>query len=210
MMKKLVFICLLFLRLTGFSQADSVPYSREYEFKEGIFLNVEQFRRNDPIPKSAIISAYPKTQVDFMKQVTGERYITYKAADGSEQKVETLSLWGYCQNRSLFINFNDELNRVNQIGTLCHFTSIVTMPVSYQDPMNTYGISTSDEMRQFIFDTQTNKVFDFNVKNMELLLKNDPALYTEFMKLKKRKKADAIFVFLRRYNENHPLYLPAK
>ncbi|MCW3072192.1 MAG: hypothetical protein JWO44_2082 [Bacteroidetes bacterium] len=209
-MRKLVFIFLFFIQLTGFSQADSIAYSREYEFREGIFLNVEQFRKNEPVPKSAIISSYPKTQVDFMKQVTDQRYISYKAADGSEQKVETLSLWGYCQNRSLFINFNNELNRVNQIGTLCHFTSIVNTPISYQDPMNTYGINTTDEMRQFVFDTQSNKVLDFNVKNMELLLQNDPGLYTEFMKLKKRKKADAIFIFLRRYNENHPLYLPVK
>jgi hypothetical protein len=209
-MRKIVFVFLFFFELAGFSQSDSVPYSREYEFTEGIFLNVEQFRKNEPIPKSAIVSGYPKSQVDFMKQVTDQRYITYKAPDGSEQKVETLSLWGYCQNRSLFINFNNELNRVNQIGTLCHFTSIVNMPLSYQDPMNTYGINTTDEMRQFVFDTQSNRVVDFNITNMELLLKNDAELYTEFMKLKKRKKADSLFIFLRRYNEKHPLYLPVK
>ena len=69
---------------------------------------------------------------------------------------------------------------------------------------------TFTELRQFVFDTQTNKVFDFTVKNMEILLKNDAELYAEFMKLKKRAKADSIFIYLRKYNEKHPLYLASK
>ena len=80
------------------------------------------------------------------------------------------------------------------------------------DPINDmYAIQpTFQELRQFIFDSQTNKIVDFNVKNMELLLKNDAELYAEFMKLKKRKKADSIFIYLRKYNEKYPLYLAAK
>jgi hypothetical protein len=208
-MKEKIFILLMLIHVIGLSQNDSVPYSREYEFKEGMFLTVEQFRKNDPIPKSDIISSYPKSQVDFMKQVMDQKYISYKAADGSEQKAETGSLWGYCQNRSLYINFNNDFNRINQIGTLSHFTAVVSTPMRYNDPMNNYGINTTDEMRQFIFDTRTNKVVDFNVHHMEILLQNDPSLYEEFMKLKRRKKADSIFIYLRRYNEKHPLYLPA-
>jgi hypothetical protein len=45
---------------------------------------------------------------------------------------------------------------------------------------------------------------------MEILLKNDAVLYEGFMKLKKRAKADSIFIYLRKYNETHPLYLPLK
>jgi hypothetical protein len=187
---------------------DSVAYSREYEFKEGLFLTVEHFKKNDPILKVSIISSYPKSQVDFMKQVTEQKYISYKAADGSEQKIETMTIWGYCQNRSLYINFNNEFYRINQIGTLCHFTAVVSTPMSYNDPMNTYGINSNDEMRQFLFDTRTNEAIDFNSKNMEILLKDDPELHAEFSKLKKRKKVDSIFIFFRRYNEKHPLYLP--
>ena len=45
---------------------------------------------------------------------------------------------------------------------------------------------------------------------MEILLKNDAELFDQFMKLKKRKKADSIFIYLRKYNEKHPLYLVSK
>jgi hypothetical protein len=209
-MKNWTLILFLLLSAGLVAQQDSVAYSREFEFKEGIFLTAHQFKRNDPILKSAIISSYPKSQVDFMKTVMEQKTIKYKLADGTEQELESMSVWGYCQNRSIFINFNNEFNRINQIGTLCHYTAVVSTPMTMHDPMNTYGINTSDEMRQFVFDTRINKVFDFNVKNMETLLMDDPELYEEFMKLKKRKKADSVFIFLRRYNEKHPLYLSAK
>jgi len=48
----------------------------------------------------------------------------------------------------------------------------------------------------------------YDVKNMEILLKNDADLYLNFMKFKKRQKSEAIFIYLRKYNENHPFYLP--
>ncbi|MCE3280507.1 MAG: hypothetical protein K0S44_2698 [Bacteroidetes bacterium] len=206
-MKTVILILFYLLPVSVFCIPDSVAYSRDYEFKEGIFLTAEQFKNNSPVLKSSIISIYPKSQVDFMKQITDQRYITFKAADGAEQKVETMSIWGYAQNRSIFINFNNEFNRINQIGLLSLFTAAVQAPIGYTDPMNTYGINTSDEMRQFIFDVRTNKIVNFDVHNMELILQDDPELYSEFMKLKKRKKADSIFIYLRKYNEKHPLYL---
>lgn len=198
-----------FLLLSVFcsAQQDSVAYSRDYEFKEGFFLTAEQFKANTPVFKNDIISSYPKSQVDFMTQMLEQKFLTYKANDGSEQKVETGSLWGFCQNRSVYINFNNEFHRLNVIGVLCHFIASVNLPMNYSDPMNTYGINTNNELRQFILDTRINKVLDFNVRNMEIILQDDPVLLAEFMKLKKRKKTDSIFIYLRKYNEKHPLYL---
>lgn len=209
-MKYLSGLFFLFISLMSFAQDDSVAYSRDYEFKEGFFLNGRQFRTNSPILKSAVISNYPKSQVDFMTQMMEQQFLTFRSDDGSEQKVETSTLWGYCQNRSVFINYNNEFHRFNLIGTLCHFTASVYSPGSYHDPMNTYGINANDELHQFVYDTRSDKVIDFNINSMELILKDDPDLYAEFMKLKKRKKGDSIFIYLRKFNEKHPFYLPAK
>lgn len=209
-MNKLFTILFSFFSLIVISQPDSIPYSRDYEFKEGVFFTPKQFKQNNPILKLSISSGIPSNQLDFLTQVVEQKIITFKDASGNEQKLETASIWGYCQNRSFYINFNNVFNRFNVIGTFCHFTAIVSTSVGFRDPMG-YGLNNSvDEMRQFVFDTQTNKVYDFNVKNMELLLKNDSDLYIQFMALKKRKKADSIFIYLRKYNEKHPLYLPEK
>lgn len=202
----------VFFSLCTFSQTNTVAYSRDYEFKEGLFLTLEQFKKNTPILKSAIVSVLPKDQIDFLTQITEQKTVIYKDSAGIEQKIETSTVWGFYQNRTVFINFNNDFNRVNVIGTLSLFSALVTQAPLRNEPIgDMYAIEPSfTELRQFVFDTQTNKVFDFNVKNMELLLKNDAELYAQFMKLKKRKKGDSIFIYLRKYNEKHPLYLASK
>ncbi len=141
-----------------------------------------------------------------------QKYIVFRDSIEKEQKIDLSQVFGYCQNRSVYINFNKDFNKLNVIGTLCYFTATVNNINGSRDPMDyNYAINTSaNELHQFVFDTRTNKVLDFNVKNMEELLKDDIELYTVFMKLKKREKNDAIFIYLRKYNENHPFYLPAK
>ena len=81
--------------------------------------------------------------------------------------------------------------------------------VSYQDP--TYygrGINNSyRELKQFILNTESNKVNDFTVASMEDALKTEPELLNDFMKLKKKEKTNSIFIYLRKFNEKRPLYL---
>ena len=211
-MRKL--LCAIFLLPSAavLSQQDSVPYSRDYEFKEGIFLTAKNFRSNRPIPKASIITSIPQNQLDLLSEVMEYETVAYKDSAGKEQKLETETAWGYCQNRTIYINFNKQFNRVNVIGSLCHLTAHVTTTVGYRDPMDyNYGINnTYEELRQFVYDTRTDKVHDFTAKTMEILLQDDKALYEQFMKLKRRAKADSIFIYLRKYNEKHPLYLPAE
>ena len=193
------------------AQFDSVPYSRDFEFREGFFPTVYHLKNNEPVPKSKIISNYPKTQSDFMTQVMDAKYVKYIDRDGVEQKIQSANIWGYCQNRTVYINYNGEFTRMNVIGTLCHFIGKKYTPVGYNDPMNyNYGINTSDDQHQFVFDTESDRIYDFSVSNMEILLARDPQLSAEFALIKRRKKQDFIFVYLRKFNEKHPLYISAK
>ena len=208
-MKKLIFIFLCLTSASGFAQPDPVVYTRDFEFKEGIYLTIDQFKTNRPIPQSAIISPVPKTELNFLTQVLEKKKVTYKDENGAEQEIATASIWGYCRNRSIYLNFNQTFNRINVIGNLCHFTSEVVVLSTYQDPMYyNHGMSNSyNELRQFILSTESNTVKDFNVPSMEEILKNDRELYDQFMKLKKKEKANSIFIYMRKYNERHPLYI---
>jgi len=64
-------------------------------------------------------------------------------------------------------------------------------------------------MNQHLFDFETGEVLDYNTESVEVLLIKDPELYDEYQALKNRKKKQMKFVFIRRYNEKHPLYFPA-
>ncbi|MES2592021.1 MAG: hypothetical protein V4608_09060 [Bacteroidota bacterium] len=192
-----------------FAQVDSTAYSRDYEFKEGVFLSFYQLKANDPISKSSIISSIPKEELTFFKQLMVQSVFKYTDSTGKEREVSVSDSWGYCQNRSVYINYNKTFNKLNVIGTLCHFTAIVAANIGYRDPMN-FGLNTTDELHQFVYDTQTNKIYDFTAKSMEMLIINDMDLYKQFTSLKRRDKENSIFIYLRKYNDKHPLFLSSK
>ena len=116
-MKNSVFIFLLIISKLSTSQNATVAYSRDFEFKEGIYLTIDQFKQNNPIPISDIVSAVPKTEHNFLTQVLDQKTVTFKDETGQEQKLATASIWGYCRNRSVFLNFNQTFNRLLPVDT---------------------------------------------------------------------------------------------
>jgi len=65
----------------------------------------------------------------------------------------------------------------------------------------------SKEMRQYILDFDTGKIYQYNVQSFEVLLMRDIKLFDEFNQLKRRKKKKMLFFYIRKFNERNPLYL---
>lgn len=80
---------------------------------------------------------------------------------------------------------------------------------SYYSP---YGSTQSsrNELKQYVFDFETGKIVDFSVDNVKLLIMKDAALYEEYVQLPKKKQKELMFVYVRKFNEKNPLYLPGK
>lgn len=199
-------IVLLFCNQFLLAQTDSIAYSRDYEFNEGIYLTIEQFKSNTPILRQSIVTSIPRNELDFFYQITEQKEVVYVDDNGKEQHVATSAIWGYCQNRAIYINLNKKFNKLNVIGMLCHFTATIRINAAYHDPMNFNN--TVDELRQFVLDLKSNKIYEFDTANMEQLLQYDTDLHNKFISLKKREKANSIFIYLRKFNEKHPFYLP--
>jgi hypothetical protein len=213
-----LFIC---LSIVGFAQPPTVAYTRDYVFKEGVYLNANDFENNKPILKLSIQSSVDKNRVDYISEVMKQKDFVYIDSTGKEHKVAIENVWGYCQNRIIYIYNNKKFVRMNTIGKLCQFTGSITTTVS--NPMPMYpsmgypgmgypgfggGTSTFEELRQLIFDTRTNEFFEFKPQLLEELIKDDDELYKEFSQFTRRKKSEMMFVYLRKYNDKHPLMLP--
>lgn len=67
---------------------------------------------------------------------------------------------------------------------------------------------TRDELKQYLIDFESGKVLEFDVDNTELLLMKDSKLYEEYVQLSRKKKKELMFVYIRKFNENNPLYIP--
>ena len=64
------------------------------------------------------------------------------------------------------------------------------------------------KMRREELDFSTGKVLDYDVQGVEVLLMKDPELYDEFEALKNKKKKQMKFLYIRKFNERNPLYIP--
>jgi hypothetical protein len=63
-------------------------------------------------------------------------------------------------------------------------------------------------MRQFLLDFETGKIMEYEVQGVEVLLMKDPELHDEFEALGNKKKKQMKFLFIRKFNERNPLYIP--
>lgn len=203
-------LSLLLLPLLLISQ-NKVEYNKDFEFKEGLYLNFSQFLNNAPLPKSAIITDIPKDDFDFFKELLDKDYIVYVDTNRVEQKIPTNKLWGYSKNNSLYIWYEGSFQRINVIGTLCHFTANIVFYSTMMGPgnmMGGVGTIASNQLVQRVLDTRTGSITTFSVESISLLIKSDPELHTEFNALKKRKKQEATFLYLRKFNQRNPLFFP--
>jgi len=57
-------------------------------------------------------------------------------------------------------------------------------------------------------DFETGRVYDYDFQSLEVLLMKDPELHDEYAQLRRKKKRQLKFLYLRRFNERNPLYLP--
>jgi len=217
------------------TEREMVEFTPDFRFRDGIFMTFEQVRENKPLSKAKILTSADYNDRDFFKQVFANDNIFFYDALGIRQEVSTEDIWGYARNGILYVQIQGGFNRITYVGNICHFVADITTydrryygsPYNYYDPYyspysyNYYSPYYSpyympyrpttvsrNELVQYMIEFETGKLIEYDLKNVELLLMKDPELYDEFMKLSKKKKKQQMFLYLRKYNEKHPLYLP--
>ena len=220
------------LMLTPFLDAqegeerDMVKYSHDFEFRDGIFANFEMVKANDPIPPARIVTDVDMFDRAFYDKVTSAKEIVIYDENGVKKEMKTNHIWGYGRNGILYIHVGSAFHRISFVGSISHFVaSVTTYNPNYYDPYyynpyysNSYAYNRysmpqssygSTELRQYLLDFQTGEVMDYDTESVGVLLMKDPELADEYQALRNRKKKQMKFVFIRRYNENHPLYFPS-
>jgi hypothetical protein len=216
-----------------------VKYTPDFRFRDGIYLNFDQVKANSPVPKAKLLTSTDYNDREFFKKLFESQKIYFYDAMGIRQEVEANNIWGYARNGILYIQVQENFNRITFIGSICHFVADITTydsrynsPYGYYDPYsyyspyspyygygsyyNPYGSyyspyrsnMTRNELKQYIIDFETGKILEFDVDNTELMLMNDSELYEEYVQLNRKKKKDLMFVYIRKFNEKNPLYIP--
>jgi hypothetical protein len=225
--------------VTGQDQEGTVKYTPEFKFKDGIYLNFEQVKNNSPIPKAKLLTSVDYNDRDFFKRLMEMDKIYFYDEMGVRQEVARTDIWGYSRNGVIYVQVQGNFNRITFIGNICHFVADITTydnryynsPYGYYDPYYSpyYGYNNyyspyyspyyypygqqnmqRTELKQYLIDFESGKVLEFDVQNTELLLMKDNQLYEEYVQLSNKKKKDLMFVYIRKYNEKNPLYIPVE
>ncbi len=214
-----------------------VKYTPDFRFTDGIYLNFDQVKMNKPIPKAKILTSVDYNDREFFKKVLEPGKIYFYDNMGVRQEVAMNNIWGYSRNGVLYVQIQGNFNRITFVGSICHFVADVTTydsryynsPYGYYDPYySPYGYSnyynpynpyyypygqsnmSRTELKQYIIDFESGKILEFDVENTELLLMKDSTLYDEYVQLSRKKKKELMFVYIRKFDENNPLYIPVE
>jgi hypothetical protein len=221
--------------LTAQDKEGMVKYTSDFKFNDGIYLNFDQVKINKPIPKSKLLTSIDYNDREFFKKLLKNEKIYFYDNMGVRQEVSKNEIWGYARNGVLNIQIQDNFNRITFVGSICHLVADITTydsrystsPYGYYDPYyssygynsyySPYGYSSPyrssmarTELKQYLIDFDSGKLLEFTIDNTELLLMKDNQLYEEYVQLSHKKKKELMFVYIRKFNEKNPLYLPVE
>ena len=221
----------------GQEKEGMVKYTPDFRFKDGLYLNFDQVKLNSPIPKAKLLTSVDYNDREFFKKIMEMDKIYFYDNMGVRQEVEKNNIWGYARNGVLHVQIQGNFNRITFVGSICHFVADITTydpyyynsPYGYYDPYyspygygnyySPYGSYYSPyrqssmprtELKQYIIDFESGKVLEFDPENTELILMKDNELYEEYVQLSKKKKKELMFVYIRKFNEKNPLYIPTE
>ncbi len=204
-----------------------VPFSREYKFRDGLYLHIDAVRLNNPIPLGRIVTDLSNYNRDFFDELIIREEIILYDESGVRASIRTGDIWGYARNGRLYIMLGGKFQRIILEGSISHFiASATTMERPGFQPEDTamnYS-STQDLYRNIrkpyyryvtaqgkasLFDFESNTLTAYNPEALGKLLERDSVLSSEYSSLRKRERPKRMVEFIHRYNASHPLYFPA-
>jgi len=180
-----------------------IQFSSEYKFKDGLYLNINDVKNNDPIPLGRVVTDLNINDKDFFNEMILREEIILFDKNGVRVSLPTKEIWGYALNGRLYIMLGGKFQRIIIEGSISHFIASATTFVSnYRTPLTSKG-------KMFLFDFESNRLTGYSVEALAKLLLRDPVLFPEYISLRKREKKKRMAEFIRRYNANHPLFFPS-
>lgn len=184
-----------------------VPYHGGMDLREGVYLDFNAFRLNSPsIPLERLRDDQGLPITDLRASLSRLQYVN---DSGAVKKLRMDRLWGFCNNDAVYVGAGNGFYRIGLMGSLSHM--VYEQNYRDWDPyMYGYGTVTRTVLMHQLIDMETGQVLPFNASGLDAALGHDGVLQEEFRNLpkKQRNSDEALFRFLRLYNERHPLLFP--
>lgn len=132
-----------------------VEYNPDFKFQDGIYLSFQDFKNNNPVPVTYILSDLDIRDKDYLELVLDTDSVVYFDNLLEERVISIQSIWGYAKNDRVYIGFNTVDGSAEwqdrgwfpilSIGAYSYFTA-VRYVTRYMSPapgamMPSYGMS---------------------------------------------------------------------
>ena len=134
MIKKCLTILMVIGQLYAQSQ-ERVEYSSGFKFTDGIYLSFQDFKNNNPIPVTHILSDFDIRNQDYLELVLEADCVTYFDNLLEERTTSILNIWGFSKNGKPHIGFNTTQSSITwdnrawfpllSIGAYNYFTAVI-------------------------------------------------------------------------------------
>lgn len=213
---------------------EKVAYTSDFQFKDGIYLSFDDFKNNNPIPITHIVSNHNIQASDYLETVLNEKEVVYYDNLYEERKVNSIDVWGFSQNGKVSIGHGSAQSIRNPsyfgwyplvlIGSICYFPAVeleyrsMPIPPSFgAQPGNYHRQETFYEDRvqvHLLIEFSTGKTIRLSTGQLDAiptgiiedLIYKDTKLHDEFIALSKKEKKNKAMFFIRKFNQNNPIY----
>lgn len=205
----LMFLVLPCIPMTASAQMDTmwVPYHGGMDLREGVYLDFISFRLNAPsVPLERLRDDQGLPVSDLRASLSK---LQYENDSGAVKRLRMDRIWGFCNNDAVYVGAGNGFYRIGLMGSLSHM--VYEQNYRDWDPyMYGYGTVNRTVLMHQLIDMESGHVLPFNASGMDAALVHDGVLQEEFRNLpkKQRNSDEALFRFLRLYNERHPLLFP--
>lgn len=173
-----------------------IPYSKDFKFNEGIYLNFNDFKYNQP----SITVPLEKSGSD----------VFIKVSDDSVAAINPLKVWGYSYDNNIYISSEGVFWKCINIGRLTQFTEVRVRTQFTASPYG-YGYGYNNQIQtkslaQSFLDIETGEIKAMTFKNLKPYIEDEPSL-KQYHK-KRGIKHKEMIVLLRYYNQLNPINFP--
>lgn len=189
--------------------AQSTDYFAGMDLHDGIYLEFPAFRDNAPSIPIEQLRDGQGLPVKDLRRVSGKLH--WRPDSAAQRTIDLRTIWGFCQNDVVYIGSGDGFYRIGLMGSLSHL--VVEQTYRDWDPyMSRYAMGgvTRTVLVHQLLDMRTGRFLPFTASGMDEALQHDRVLSEEFRALpkKQRNSTEALFRFLRLYNDRNPLSFP--
>ena len=212
-----------FIVIGSNGQSDSVLLTKNFKFKDGVFLNYKDFKNNTPTYQweelEVGIFSNPKTfltQIYFMKLKRGQ----------SRESIDLDKVWGISLDGIPYVQMDkEELRKENAVfsalkvrGEICYLEYEVEMkqmiPMSVYNPLTGKPFRTMNVERNVpikfkkMMHFDSGEIEDFTVANFKHWIKKDEKLYKTVSEMNALEAEDKLFKCLLIFVDRNEKMIP--